>query len=94
MTGADLKAFRDSLKFSQGAFAAHLGVAVEHLSRMERGHKPVGPMVERGAALIEILKLLGDSRTGERTVKVRQICQRALGVTVEPDFDDAEAKAA
>lgn len=61
MNNADLRVFRTDRDLDQATLAARLGCTVEHLSRMERGHKPIGRETQRGIALLKIVEKLEGS---------------------------------
>lgn len=77
MTNADLRIFRTDRDLDQATLAARLGCTVEHLSRMERGHKPIGRETQRGIIIMRALETIGD-KTGETATKVRAILEEGL----------------
>lgn len=61
----------------QREFASRLGVTVEHLSRMENGHRPVGGMVRARLALVRIEKVL-EGRVSPTAVEIRGLVEEGL----------------
>ncbi len=60
LTGEEIRFLRKWLGFSGVRFAQLIGVSLEHLSRVEHGHKPLGTSSER---LLRLLALTAAKKT-------------------------------